>query len=97
MGRKKTGALPVSAPKKDKSKTIDMTKAELAKAYLTPGFRSGKHMTEKDRPRKKSWKKDYEKSGGESERYYHNGSRFFFSHFFTFCHFVSFFFTQRPL
>ena len=43
---------------------IDMTKVELAKAYQAPGFRTGKHMTAKDRPRKKEWKREYEKEKG---------------------------------
>ena len=29
--------------------------------YLVPGFKTGKFMTEKDRPRKKDWKKSYRK------------------------------------
>lgn len=66
MGRKKTGAMPTSAPKQEKKMVIDMTKVELAKSYMVPGFRTGKHMTEKDRPRKKNWKKEYNKNRGES-------------------------------
>ena len=69
MGKKKTGAMPTSAPKKKKKMVIDMTKVELAKAYQTPGFRTGKHMTAKDRPRKKDWKREYEKEKG-SGRFY---------------------------
>ena len=61
MGKKKTGAMPTSAPKQKKKMVIDMTKVELAKAYQAPGFRTGKHMTAKDRPRKKDWKREYEK------------------------------------
>ena len=61
MGKKKTGAMPTSAPKQKKKMVIDMTKMELAKAYQAPGFRTGKHMTAKDRPRKKDWKREYEK------------------------------------
>ena len=61
MGTKKTGAMPTSAPKQKKKMVIDMTKVELAKAYQAPGFRTGKHMTAKDRPRKKDWKREYEK------------------------------------
>lgn len=49
MGKKKTGAMPTSAPKQKKKMVIDMTKVELAKAYQAPGFRTGKHMTAKDR------------------------------------------------
>ena len=59
MGKKKRGAVPTEAPAAKKSMVIDMNKAELAKAYQVPGFRTGRHMTEKDRPRKKNWKKEY--------------------------------------
>lgn len=61
MGKRKTGAIPVNTPKKEKKMVIDMTKVELAKAYQQPGFRTGRYMTVKDRPRKKNWKKDYYK------------------------------------
>lgn len=50
MGKKKTGAMPTSAPKQKKKQA--------------PGFRTGKHMTAKDRPRKKDWKREYEKEKG---------------------------------
>lgn len=71
MGKKKTGAMPTSAPKQKKKMVIDMTKVELAKVYQAPGFRTGKHMTAKDRPRKKDWKREYEK---ESGRFYGGSS-----------------------
>ena len=29
---------------------------------IIPGFRTGKHLTEKDRPRKKDWKREYYKN-----------------------------------
>ena len=61
MGKKKTGAIPTVQPKEKKKMVINMTKVELAKAYQVPGFRTGKHMTDKDRPRKKNWKKEYER------------------------------------
>ena len=64
MGKKKTGAMPTSAPKQKKKMVIDTTKVELAKAYRAPGFRTGKHITAKDRPRKKDWKREYEKEKG---------------------------------
>lgn len=74
MGKKKTGAMPTSAPKQKKKMVIDMTKVELAKAYQTPGFRTGKHMTVKDRPRKKDWKREYEKEYGKGSGRFHGGS-----------------------
>lgn len=68
MGRKKTGAMPTATPKPKQKMVIDMMKVELAKAYQVPAFRTGKHITEKDRPRKKNWKREYE-SGKESDSY----------------------------
>ena len=72
MGKRKTGAIPTNAPKKKDPMRIDMTKAELAKVYQVTGFRTGKHMTEKDRPRKKNWKKEYESERRGSNRYSHD-------------------------
>ena len=66
--------MPTSAPKQKKKMVIDMTKVELAKAYQTPGFRTGKHMTAKDRPRKKDWKREHEKEKG-SGRFYGSSSK----------------------
>ena len=60
MGKKKTGAMPTSAPKQKKKQA--------------PGFRTGKHMTAKDRPRKKDWKREYEKEK-ESGRFYGGSSK----------------------
>ena len=74
MGTKKTGAMPTSAPEQKKKMVIDMTKVERAKAYQAPGFRTGKHMTVKDRPRKKDWKREYEKEKG-SGRFYGGSSK----------------------
>ena len=64
MGRKKTGAGPTVQLKEKQKMVIEMTKIELVKAYHVPGFRTGKHMTEKDKPRKKNWKKEYETGKG---------------------------------
>lgn len=68
MGKKKTGAFVTSPPKKEKPMIIDMTKVELAKSYKVAGFKTGKYMTEKDRPRKKNWKKEYQKNRKGLER-----------------------------
>lgn len=68
MSKKKKRAVPVPQPKQEKKLVIDMTKIELAKAYEVPSFRTGKHMTEKDRPRKKNWKREYER-GREFGKY----------------------------
>lgn len=66
MGRKKTGAVPTVQPKAKQKMVIDMTRMELSKAYHVPSFKTGKHMTEKDRPRKKNWKKEYEREKGSA-------------------------------
>ncbi len=67
MSKKKKKAVPMPQPKQEKKMVIDMTKVELAKAYVVPGFRTGKHMTEKDRPRKKNWKREYERDKGSGK------------------------------
>ena len=41
---------------------IDMNSMNLKKEHAVPDFRTGGHMTEKDRPRKKDWKREYYKS-----------------------------------
>ena len=41
---------------------IDVNVMNLKKEHVVPGFRTGRYMTEKDRPRKKDWKREYEKS-----------------------------------
>ena len=66
--------MPTSAPKQKKKMVIDMTKVELAKAYQSPGFRTGKHRTAKDRPRKKDLKREYEQETG-SGRFYGGSSK----------------------
>ena len=78
MGRKKTGAIPTAPSKQPQKMVIDMTKAELAKAYHVPGFRTGRHMTDKDRPRKKNWKKEYAQGKG-SDPYGNYGCDFLLS------------------
>ncbi len=68
MSKKKRGSVPVTPKKQEKKMVIDMTKASLAKTYQVSSFRTGKHVDEKDRPRKKNWKKEYER-GKESGKY----------------------------
>lgn len=77
MGKKKTGAIPTNAPKETKKLVINLTKVELAKVYQTPGFRTGKYMTEKDRTRKKDWEKQYDKERRESGENSTSGSFLF--------------------
>ena len=68
MSRKKKGSVPVAPPKQEKKMVIDMNAMNLKKEHAVPGFRTGGHMTEKDRPRKKDWKREYER-GKEPGRY----------------------------
>ncbi|MBQ6401746.1 MAG: hypothetical protein IJI20_05610 [Firmicutes bacterium] len=76
MSRKRKKSVPTAPPKQEKKMVIDMKKAELAKAYQVPGFRTGKHLTEKDRPRKKNWKREYERER-ERERCNHSDPALF--------------------
>ncbi len=62
MSKKKKRSVPVAPPKQEKKMVIDMNAMNLKKEHLVPGFRTGKHMTDKDRPRKKDWKREYYKS-----------------------------------
>ena len=47
---------------------IDMNEVNRKMQHTVPSFRTGKHITDKDRPRKKNWKREYEKDR-ESGRY----------------------------
>ena len=62
MSKKKKRSVPVAPPKQEKKMVIDMNAMNLKKEHAVPGFRTGRHMTEKDRPRKKDWKREYYKS-----------------------------------
>ena len=62
MTKKKKRSVPVAPPKQEKKMVIDMNAMNLKKEHTVPGFRTGRHMTEKDRPRKKDWKKEYYKN-----------------------------------
>ena len=62
MSKRKKGSVPVAPPKQEKKMVIDMNAMNLKKEHAIPGFRTGKHMTDKDRPRKKDWKREYYKS-----------------------------------
>ena len=68
MSKKKKRSIPVAPPKQKKKMVIDMNAMNLKKEHVVPGFRTGRHMTTKDRPRKKDWKREYYK-GKESGRY----------------------------
>ena len=60
MSKKKKNSVPVAVPNRQEGPmTIDMNRLNLSKSYMVPGFRTGVHMTEKDRPRKKDWKREY--------------------------------------
>ena len=64
MSKKKKQSIPVNTPKQEKKMVIDMNAMNLKKEHTVPGFRTGRHMTEKDRPRKKDWKREYERDKG---------------------------------
>ena len=78
MSKKKKRSVPVAPPKQEKKMVIDMNAMNLKKEHTVPGFRTGRHMTTKDRPRKKDWKREYYK-GKESGRYDDTKSGSFFS------------------
>ena len=62
MSKKKRRSVSVAPPKQEKRMVIDMNAMNLKKEHVIPGFRTGGHMTAKDRPRKKDWKREYYKS-----------------------------------
>lgn len=62
MSKKKKRSIPVTPPRQEKKMVIDMNAINLKKEHAVPGFRTGRHMTTKDRPRKKDWKREYYKS-----------------------------------
>lgn len=60
MSKKRKKSMPTNTPKSEKTMIIDATELLVKSAgYSKPAFRSGKYMTEKDRPRKKNWKREY--------------------------------------
>ena len=69
MSRKRKKSVPTAPPKQEKKLVIDMMKVERAKANHSVGFRTGKHLTEKGRPRKKDWKREYERGKGSGASY----------------------------
>ena len=69
MSKKKKRSVPVTPPRQEKKMVIDMNAMNLKKEHPVPGFRTGGHMTSKDRPRKKDWKREYER-GREPGRYH---------------------------
>ena len=73
MSKKRKRSVPVAPPKQEKKMVIDMNAMNLRKEHTVPGFKTGGHMTEKDRPRKKDWKREYYKSK-EPGRYDSNTS-----------------------
>ncbi len=64
MSKKKKGSVPVAPPKQEKKMVIDMNRMNLKKEHTVPAFRTGAHQTIKDRPRKKDWKREYERGKG---------------------------------
>ena len=80
MSKRRKRSVSVAPPKQEKRMVIDMNAMNLKKEHAVPGFRTGKHMTEKDRPRKKDWKRDYYKSK-EPGRYDSDTSAGSFQHY----------------
>ena len=62
MSKKKKKKDHEAQHKQEKKMVIDMNAMNLKKEHAVPGFRTGRHMTEKDRPRKKDRKREYYKS-----------------------------------
>ena len=62
MSKKKKRSVPVAPPKQERKMFIDVNVMNLKKEHVVPGFRTGRYMTEKDRQRKKDWKREYYKS-----------------------------------
>ena len=62
MSKKKKRSVPVAPPKQERKMFIDVNVMNLKKEHVVPGFRTGRYMTEKDRPLKKDWKREYYKS-----------------------------------
>ena len=69
MSKKRKKSVPTAPPKQEKKMVIDMMKVARAKANHSVGFRTGRHLTEKDRPRKKDWKREYERGKGSGASY----------------------------
>ena len=59
MSKKHTKMYNVAPKAEKKTMLIDMNEVNRKKAYHPVPFRTGRYMTEKDRPRKKNWKKEY--------------------------------------
>lgn len=68
MSKRRKRSVPVAPPKQEKKMVIDMNEVNRKMQHTVPSFRTGKHITDKDRPRKKNWKREYEKDR-ESGRY----------------------------
>lgn len=58
MSRKKGKTYAVAPKQKEQVQVIDMNDMNRKKVYHPVTFRTGRHMTEKDRPRKKDWKRE---------------------------------------
>jgi len=58
MSKKRKKSVPTVQPKEEMGMRIDMNKVNLAKERHEVSFKTGRYMTEKDRPRKKRWSAD---------------------------------------
>ena len=64
MSKKRKKSVPTVQPKQEKKLVIDMMKVERAKVSHTVGFRTGRHLIEKEKKKKKDWKREYERGKG---------------------------------
>ena len=67
MSKKKKRSVPVAPPKQERKMFIDVNVMNLKKEHVVPGFRTGRYMTEKDRPRKKDYSKSKEPGRSNSD------------------------------
>ena len=59
MSKKRSKTFAVTPKQKEQVQVIDMNDVNRKKAYHPVTFRTGRYMTEKDRPIKKDWKREY--------------------------------------
>ena len=62
MGKKRKKSVPVIHKQQEKGLVINMNEINLKKQYIDVSFKTGGFITEKDRPRKKDWKREYERA-----------------------------------
>lgn len=58
MSKKKARLIPTTKPEKKKAIISGNDILKKSSGIMPPTFKSGRYMTEKDRPRKKNWIKE---------------------------------------